>query len=137
MRYKTLLGFKVLNHTGTFRSFNEEAISKHDLVLTTYGTIRNDYEKFSKYPFRFIFLDESQYIKNPESKVFAAVSKLNSKQRFVLTGTPIENSLIDLWSQLQFVNPGILGDLKYFRNKFFQPIERKGSKSSEKDLNKL
>ena len=122
---------KVLNYTGTFRSFNEETISKHDLVLTTYGTIRNDYEKFSKFPFRFVFLDESQYIKNPESKIFAAVSKLNSKQRFVLTGTPIENSLIDLWSQLQFVNPGILGDLKYFRSKFFQPIERKGSKTSE------
>lgn len=128
---------KYLNYTGLGRRFNNKQVEKYDLVLTTYGTIRNDYEKLSKFQFKFIFLDESQYIKNPESKIFAAVSKLNAEQRFVLTGTPVENSLIDLWSQLQFVNPGLLGDLKFFRDHFYQPIEKKGSKSSEKKFRQI
>ncbi|HCB61033.1 MAG: hypothetical protein A2W93_06950 [Bacteroidetes bacterium GWF2_43_63] len=128
---------KSLNYTGLGRRFNPKQIEKYDLVLTTYGTVRNDFEKLSKYNFRFVFLDESQYIKNPESKIFAAVSKLNAEQRFVLTGTPVENSLIDLWSQLQFVNPGLLGDLKFFRDHFYQPIEKRGSKSSEKKFRQI
>lgn len=128
---------KFLNYTGLGRRFNQKQVEKYDLVLTTYGTVRNDYEKLSKFPFRFVFLDESQYIKNPESKIFAAVSKLNAEQRFVLTGTPVENSLIDLWSQLQFVNPGLLGDLKFFRDRFYQPIEKRGSKSSEKKFRQI
>ncbi|MPM12563.1 hypothetical protein SDC9_58916 [bioreactor metagenome] len=128
---------KYLNYTGLGRRFNPKQVEKYDLVLTTYGTVRNDFEKLSKFHFRFIFLDESQNIKNPESKIFAAVSKLTADQRFVITGTPVENSLIDLWSQLQFVNPGLLGDLKFFRDRFYQPIEKKGSKSSEKKFRQI
>jgi SNF2 family DNA or RNA helicase len=128
---------KVLNHTGLGRRFDANLFKRYDLVLTTYGTVRNDIEKLKKFPFRFVFLDESQYIKNPESKIFAAVSQLASEQRFVITGTPVENSLIDLWSQLQFVNPGLLGDLKFFRDRFYQPIEKRGSKSSEKRFRQI
>lgn len=128
---------KVLSHTGLGRRFDANLFKQYDLVLTTYGTVRNDIEKLKQFPFRFIFLDESQYIKNPESKIFAAVSQLASEQRFVITGTPVENSLIDLWSQLQFVNPGLLGDLKFFRDRFYQPIEKRGSKSSEKRFRQI
>jgi len=128
---------KYLNYTGLQRRFSPKLFEKNDLVLTTYGTLRNDFEKLSKFPFRFVFLDESQYIKNPESKIFTAVSKLCAEQRFVITGTPVENSLIDLWSQLQFVNPGLLGDLKFFRDHFYQPIEKRGSKSSEKRFRQI
>jgi len=128
---------KVLAHTGLGRRFDPKLFRQYDLVLTTYGTVRNDIEKLKQFPFRFVFLDESQYIKNPESKVFAAVSQLAAEQRFVITGTPVENSLIDLWSQLQFVNPGLLGDLKFFRDRFYQPIEKRGSKSSEKRFRQI
>ena len=127
----------VMRHIGIHRNFSKAIFSKYDIVLSTYGTVRNDIEKLRSFPFQFIFLDESQYIKNPESKIFHAVSKLQSKQRFVLTGTPIENSLIDLWSQLTFVNPGLLGDLRFFRNKFYRPIEKHGSESSEKKFHQI
>lgn len=133
----TTPNLKFLNYTGLQRRFSPKLFEKHDLVLTTYGTLRNDFEKLSKFPFRFVFLDESQYIKNPESKIFSAVSKLTAEQRFVITGTPVENSLVDLWSQLQFVNPGLLGDLKFFRDHFYQPIEKRGSKTSEKRFRQI
>ncbi|MBN2728613.1 MAG: DEAD/DEAH box helicase [Bacteroidales bacterium] len=128
---------KVMRHTGIHRRFSKEVFSNHDIILTTYGVVRNDIEKLSSFDFKFIFLDESQYIKNPESKIFHAVSRLKAEQRFVLTGTPIENSLLDLWSQLTFVNPGLLGDLRFFRNKFYQPIEKHGSESSEKKFHQI
>lgn len=128
---------RVMRHIGIHRNFSKEVFAKHDIILTTYGVARNDIEKLSSFDFKFIFLDESQYIKNPESKIFHAVSRLSAQQRFVLTGTPIENSLIDLWSQLTFVNPGLLGDLRFFRNKFYQPIEKHGSESSEKKFHQI
>ncbi len=128
---------RAMRHTGIHRQFSKEVFAKHDIILTTYGVVRNDIDKLSDFDFKFIFLDESQYIKNPESKIFHAVSRLQSQQRFVLTGTPIENSLIDLWSQLTFVNPGLLGDLRFFRNKFYQPIEKHGSESSEKKFHQI
>jgi len=128
---------RAMRHTGIHRRYSKEEFAKHDIILTTYGVVRNDIEKLKKFNFKFIFLDESQYIKNPESKIFHAVSSLKAEQRFVLTGTPIENSLIDLWSQLTFVNPGLLGDLRFFRNKFYQPIEKHGSESSEKKFHQI
>ncbi len=134
---QTVPGLKTTSYIGLNRHFSPKLFETYDLVLTTYGTVRNDIEKLKQFNFRFVFLDESQYIKNPESKIFAAVSKLNAGQRFVMTGTPVENSLIDLWSQLQFVNPGLLGDLKFFRDRFYQPIQKKGSKSSEKRFRQI
>lgn len=128
---------KAMRYIGIHRHFSKEVFARHDIILTTYGVVRNDIEKLSSFDFQFIFLDESQYIKNPESKIFHAVSQLKAKQRFVLTGTPIENSLIDLWSQLTFVNPGLLGDLRFFRSKFYQPIEKHGSTSSEKKFHQI
>lgn len=126
-----------MSYTGLNRKFDPTLFSNFDLILTTYGTLRNDIQLLKQFSFQFVFLDESQYIKNPESKIFAAVNQLVARQRFVITGTPVENSLIDLWSQLQFVNPGLLGDLKFFRDRFYQPIQKKGSKSSEKRFRQI
>jgi len=107
---------------GTNRKIDSHILSKYDLILTTYGTIRKDYEILSKHTFDYIFLDESQAIKNPSSKIFRVITKLNAKRKFVLTGTPIENTIVDLWSQMTFVNPNLLGDLNTFRKKFMIPI---------------
>jgi len=98
-----------------------------DIVITTYGTLRNDVELLASRPWLFVILDESQYIKNPKSKIYASVQKLRAQARFVLTGTPIENKVLDLWSQLNFVNPGMLGDLHTFKTYFFD-----GEESEEK-----
>ena len=105
-----------------------------DLILTSYGLIRNDMEILKYYEFLYIVLDESQVIKNPHSKTYKAVCSLNGDHRLVLTGTPIENSLTDLWSQMNFLNPGLLGSFDFFRNQFVTPIEKD---HDEKQINIL
>jgi SNF2 family DNA or RNA helicase len=87
--------------------------------------------------FWYIILDESQLIKNPQSKLFRAVKQLKSKHRLVLTGTPIENSLVDLWAQLSFLNDGLLGNLPYFKEEYAIPIEKNGSTQQEEKLQKI
>ncbi len=109
----------------------------YDIILTTYGTLRNDIEMLAGAFFFYVILDESQYIKNPSSKTYKAVLKLKSEHRLVLTGTPIENSLSDLWSQMNFLNPGLLGSLAFFRRHFITPIEKGGDLSAQERLQSM
>ena len=109
----------------------------YHVVLTTYGIVRNDINYLSTYEFHHLILDESQYIKNPGSKTYKAISELRSKYRFVLTGTPIENSLSDLWAQMNFVNPGLLGNFNYFKEHFNTPITKHKNEETEKKLQLL
>ena len=95
-----------------------------DIIITSYGLIRNDLDALKCYDFLYIILDESQVIKNPHAKTYKAVISLNASHRVVLTGTPIENSLTDLWAQMNFLNPGLLGNFEFFRNHFVTPIEK-------------
>ncbi len=106
----------------------------YDVILTTYGTVRNDSEILASTEFFYLILDESQFVKNPESKTYKAIMKLRSKHRLVLTGTPIENSLSDLWSQMNFLNKGILGNLAFFRKYFITPIEKHNNKDQQEKL---
>lgn len=118
---------KLLKHIGGNRETDFSRFDNYNIVLTTYGVVRNEIDAFKKYTFFYVVLDESQVIKNPDSKVFQAVSELISKHKLVLTGTPIENSLSDLWSQMHFINPGLLGELAFFRQNFILPIEKEGN----------
>ncbi|MFW6275072.1 MAG: DEAD/DEAH box helicase [bacterium] len=129
--------FVVYRHTGTNRTQDLEEFSNYDIVLTTYGIIRNDLALLEKINWFYIVLDESQVMKNPSSKIFRSLNSLNSKHRLVLTGTPVENSLTDLWAQLSFLNEGLLGSLNYFRNEFVIPIEKYKSEEKEKKLKSL
>lgn len=106
----------------------------YDVILTTYGTVRNDSEFLSKTEFYYLILDESQSIKNSTSKTYKAVMGLRSRHRLVITGTPIENSLADLWSQMNFLNPGILGNLPFFKRTFITPIEKHANKDQQEKL---
>ena len=131
---------KVYNYTGIYRkkaSDVQKIIPYYDIILTTYGTVRIESELFSTLNFFYVILDESQFIKNPASKTYKAVLQLRSKHRLVLTGTPIENSLSDLWAQMNFLNPGLLGNMAYFRKLFIQPIEKQGSEEQQKMLQLL
>jgi SNF2 family DNA or RNA helicase len=119
---------KVARYVGTERMLN--VIKTADIVLTTYGIVRNDHEMLQHYNFYYIVLDESQFIKNVASKIYQAVTTLQSEHKLVLTGTPIENSLSDLWAQMNFVNRGILGTYPFFRDEFLNPIEK--NKNEEK-----
>lgn len=126
-----------LNYTGPQRQELLEKISQCHVLLTTYGTIRNDFDELNKYSFDYIILDESQIIKNPTSKTARAIFKLDAKYRLALSGTPIENSLSDLWSQMNFLNPGLLGDLKFYKNYFAVPIEKNNDGEKQEKLLQL
>ena len=90
----------------------------HDVVLCSYGVVLQDQKSLSAEAFNYLILDESQKIKNPQTKTYKAISKLQSHHKLALTGTPVENSLIDLWAQINFVNPGLLGSLKQFETRY-------------------
>jgi SNF2 family DNA or RNA helicase len=128
---------KVFTYTGTNREKDVSAFDYYDLILTSYGIIRLDIDILKTYQFNYIILDESQAIKNPTSNIAKAVRKLNSQHRLVLTGTPIENNTMDLWSQMSFVNPGLLGAQTFFRNEFLTPIEKKKDVDKKLKLNSI
>ena len=104
---------KVLNYTGTARS-NEE-IARHDVALTTYGTLRRDVVDLKDFEFNTVVLDEAQAIKNSSSDSAKATRILNARSRVVMTGTPVENHLGELWSLFEFLNPGLLGASTFFK----------------------
>ncbi|MGL5314825.1 MAG: SNF2-related protein, partial [Peptostreptococcaceae bacterium] len=93
-------------------------IDKYDVILTTYGTLKNDLEKYKEVKFDYCIIDEAQNIKNPESISAKTVKEVNSKVRFALTGTPIENNLLELWSIFDFVMPGYLYNKSKFQGIF-------------------
>jgi superfamily II DNA or RNA helicase len=116
---------RIMVYTGTYREKNTAQFDHYDLILTSYGIVRIDIDLLSPYRFNYVILDESQAIKNPSSHITKAVMQLNTANRLILTGTPLENSTMDLWSQMSFINPGLLGSQAFFRNEFQIPIEKK------------
>jgi SNF2 family DNA or RNA helicase len=116
---------KLYVHTGFNRSRTlDHILYTHDLIITSYGTMRNDIELFSAIEFDTIVLDESQAIKNPASQTAICANQLRARQKFVMTGTPVENSITDLWSQINFLNPGVLGNYHFFTKKYVASIEK-------------
>lgn len=111
-----------LVYTGTRRKKSNRVLSKYNIIVTTYGTVRNDCAFLAGYEFANIILDESQYIKNPSSKTSQAVFDLSGKHKFALTGTPLENSLTDIWSQMNFLNRGLLGSQAKFYSYYANPL---------------
>jgi SNF2 family DNA or RNA helicase len=111
--------------------------NSYQVIITSYGIMRNDIDYFREYPFTMIILDESQYIKNTESLVYQSANQLISAHKLVLTGTPIENSLEDLWAQFNFMNEGLLGNLYSFKKEFIQPIIKEKKTNREQMLKRL
>ena len=111
---------KVAIYYGGNRTLDPHA----DVVLTTYALVRIDQELLVNEKWESIILDEAQTIKNPQSQISRAVHRFQGGFRMSLSGTPVENRLDDLWSQFQFVNPGMLGTYESFQEKFANPISR-------------
>lgn len=130
-------GMSVCSHKGMLRKKTTGWFADYDIILSSYHTVRQDIDIISSFNFHYIILDESQVIKNPGSAVYRTMTRLRSDFKLVLTGTPVENSLTDLWSQLNFVNPGLLGDLSFFRREFAKPIEKSGDNEKEFNLRKI
>ncbi|MBN1145866.1 MAG: DEAD/DEAH box helicase [Anaerolineales bacterium] len=120
---------RILEYFETNRERDKASFEQADLVITTYGIMLRDIEFLHGYTFHYAILDESQAIKNPQSQTARAAHLLRAKHRLVLTGTPIENSTSELWSQFAFLNPGLLGNQKYFKTEFSAPIEKKGDEA--------
>lgn len=125
---------KIHAHTGTTRNKDVSRFANFDIIITTYGITRVDIDAFKTFYFSYIILDESQNIKNPSSKSFRAVRSLKSKHKLILSGTPVENSVSDLWTQLTFLNPGLLGTLAFFNEEYVQAIEKKKDEDKARKL---
>ena len=128
---------RIMVHTGTFRYKSPDVFTNYDVVITTYGITRIDIDLMTGYFFDYIILDESQNIKNPSSKSYQAVKQLKSRYKLILSGTPVENSVNDLWTQMSFINPGLLGSQQFFLNEFVTPIEKKKDEEKARRLQAL
>lgn len=124
-------------HHGVNRKNDDLATIECDLILTTYDTATADVEFLKDLELNYIILDESQAIKNPNSKRYKAMRLLESRNRMVMTGTPIENNTFDLYAQLSFVNPGMLGSQTHFRDKFSNAIDKAGNAEVANQLKKI
>lgn len=119
---------------GTNRETYTVDFNRYDVVLTTYGTLLSDVEELKKQRFDCLVLDESQAIKNPDSKRYKAVRLLDARQRLVVTGTPLENNTFDLYAQLSFAMPGLLGSAKRFAADYSTPIDKFQDTARAKEL---
>ncbi len=108
-----------------------------DVIITTYGTLRSDIKQFIEVNFDYVVLDESQAIKNPSSKVTKAASLLKATSRLCLSGTPLQNNTFDIFAQMNFLNPGMLGSMEFFKQEFSIPIDKFGEKEQKDHLRKL
>ncbi|GGO13776.1 DEAD/DEAH box helicase [Microbispora bryophytorum] len=120
-------------HHGTGRLRDEELAERvgvADLVLTTYGTALRDRDALTRFGWARIVCDEAQAIKNAAARQAQAVRSLPARTRLALTGTPVENHLAELWSIMEFCNPGLLGSAKVFRGRYQEPIERRGDETA-------
>lgn len=133
--------FQSMIHHGSDRSKNvsefKNAIASHDVIITSYTLVRKDAKLFDSVDWQRIVLDEAQNIKNPKAAQTKAILKLNAPHRLALTGTPVENRLLDLWSIFNFLNPGYLGKQAQFRKAFEIPIQKNSDRTKALTLKKL
>jgi hypothetical protein len=128
---------KLYVHRGMTRRKDINFFREYDIILTTYGTMRSDVELLRQFDFHYIVLDEAQAIKNPDSLTSKASRLLRAKNRLTMTGTPVENNTFDLYSQFEFLNPGMLGHADFFRTEYATPIDKYQDKEKAAELRKL
>lgn len=124
-------------HHGATRTRVKEELIDHDVTITTYGTLRSDIKLLMSVDFDYVILDESQAIKNPSSKVTKAACLLNAKNRLCMSGTPLQNNTFDIFAQMNFLNPGMLGTMEFFRQEFAIPIDKFGEQDRKDHLRKI
>ena len=124
-------------HHGGERLRNKEALNGFEIIITTYGTLSSDIKLLMDMPLDYVVLDESQAIKNPSSKVTKAACLLRAKHRLCMSGTPLQNNTFDIFAQMNFLNPGMLGSIEFFRQEFAIPIDKFGEPDRKDHLRKL
>ncbi len=126
---------KALSIHGANRKPLFAKISDYDLIITSYPLLRRDFRHYQHRDFALAVLDEAQHIKNPDTQNAQAAARIRARTRFVLTGTPVENSVSDLWSIMNFVLPGYLGSKQDFQDRYLIPITRGREPEAQKRLN--
>jgi SNF2 family DNA or RNA helicase len=126
----------LIHHTSQ-RTSKKEVLWNYNVIITTYGTLRSDIELLQKTDFDFVILDESQTIKNPTSKVAKAALLLHANCRIALSGTPMQNNTFDIYAQMHFLNPGMLGNKEFFKDNFATPIDKFQEDLTKAHLRKL
>lgn len=121
---------------GSDREFSDEHFEDYDIIITTYGIIRIDLENLVKFNWQHVILDESQMIKNPDAQTTKAVQLLKSKNRLILSGTPVQNNTGDLYAQFNFINPGLLGNREFFKD-FSNGIDKYNDQEKAAQLRRL
>lgn len=124
-------------HHGSTRLKDAVHKPSSEIIITTYGTLRSDIKLFMEVELDYVVLDESQAIKNPSSKVTKAACLLRAKNRLCLSGTPLQNNTFDIFAQMNFLNPGMLGSQEFFKTEFAVPIDKFGEKEQKEHLRKL
>ena len=127
----------LLVYSGKDRRKGLRSLSKFDIILTTYTLLWRERELLLKIEYNYAILDESQKIKNPYSLTARCARDIHARHRLVMTGTPIENNTQEMWSQFEFLNPGMLGSIHGFRENYAYPIERFGDKEKSGQLKKM
>jgi non-specific serine/threonine protein kinase len=128
---------RVLTYHGLDRKRFRNTFESFDVVVTSYGILRRDAAFLRDIPFTYVILDESQNIKNFASVNARAARAIQAEHRLALTGTPVENNLSELWSQMHFLNPGMLGGLKTFTDHFIRAIERDHDEPTAASLRRI
>lgn len=136
-KFSTMLNPCII--TGTMQERKEllSKIDQYDVMITSYDYLRRDIDLYESLQFHFLVLDEAQFIKNQNTKNAACVKAIQAKQRFALTGTPIENSLAELWSIFDFLMPGYLSNYAQFKKRFETPIVKETDKKALSNLRKM
>ncbi|MBS1511323.1 MAG: DEAD/DEAH box helicase [Bacteroidetes bacterium] len=124
-------------HHGATRRTEQVSIENADVCITSYGTLRSDIEAFSQITFEVVVVDESHNIKSPVTQITRAVNQLQSHCRVALSGTPVMNNTFDLYSQLEFLLPGMFGSREFFKREYADAIDRDGNEEKVKQLQKL
>ncbi|MGQ4891707.1 MAG: SNF2-related protein [Candidatus Njordarchaeia archaeon] len=120
-----------------YHGINRKLDLEKDIIITSYNLVRIDFERFAKHKWGMVIIDEAQNIKNPNAQKTKAVKALNTNLRIAMTGTPIENRLLELWSIMDFLNPGYLGSRKAFIENYVIPIEKYGDLEKAEELRKI
>jgi SNF2 family DNA or RNA helicase len=134
-KFTPALSYRI--HHGSSRSRIVEDLYEKDITITTYGTLRSDIKMLVQAEFDYVILDESQAIKNPVSKVTKAAGLLKAKHRLCMSGTPLQNNTFDIFAQMNFLNPGMLGTMEFFRQEFSMPIDKFGEEDRKEHLKKI
>ena len=136
-RFAPGLNVKILNQAGDNRSDMIKEAAAFDVVITTYGLLINEEESLCGREWNTIVLDEAHTIKNRDTKMSKAAMKLKGNFRILLTGTPVQNNLSEIWNLMQFANPNLLGSFQQFSDRFIAPIEKLHDKATQRVLRRV